>query len=195
MYDNTIRMTKEEYEARDAARVFGKSAGHVRAFLLAQRQHLDSSIQRFFRGARYDARLRALIGKNGYRLEWRVRKDEDVSPDANNPQRPTGVAVLTSPLPSSSMSAGEGRISASPSTPPRNSPCPCGSGKKYKICHMLRVGESPEERQERERRAKEAQQRRRHREGGLEGLLTLAAVGVLAASHFPPAPRYRRRSR
>ena len=22
-------------------------------------------------------------------------------------------------------------------TPPRNSPCPCGSGKKYKKCHLL----------------------------------------------------------
>jgi hypothetical protein len=64
-------------------------------------------------------------------------------------------------------------------TPPRNAPCPCGSGKKYKKCcgseeraNAERAAEAARVKAWREERAKPAARRKARR--------TLAAISIVA---------------
>lgn len=134
----------------------------IKAFLLRKRQELSKFDQVPLRNARYDVRNRMLVGRFGYRLEWRIRADTRKPISDDNPQYPHGIAVLTKPEHSREAcyrckaraaiktdSKGPlcekcANFVSEPQRktpePERNQPCHCGSGKKYKACHMPRVG-------------------------------------------------------
>ena len=63
-----------------------------------------------------------------YRMEL-VRQDE--------PARPRPQRVQATHGDDASAAAAVGGDQASGSKIPRNAPCPCGSGKKYKKCHGM----------------------------------------------------------
>lgn len=157
--------TWEQRRAERAAFAFGDDNEKVRSFLLTKRQQLDPLDGKQLRNARFDPRQRWIVGKNGYRLEWRLRADRKAPiNDETNPQYPHGIAVLTKPQPTKEMCAHCGKrpgektnsqgtliclkcadyshepARSNPQIPPRNKPCHCGSGKKYKQCHMPRPG-------------------------------------------------------
>jgi hypothetical protein len=137
----------------------GCNAKKLEQFLLGSRQQLHRSVQKYFRSARFCKERRMLIGKSGYRLEWRKRdKPEEPIDEVNNPQYPVGVAVLTYPAssPEDCKSCGSSkhvkmikglkvcvrcanRSEIKPAVAGlaigRNDLCYCGSGKKFKVCH------------------------------------------------------------
>lgn len=159
-----MNRTPEQREAEYAAQDFRTDKDRIKVFLMTKRQQLDPIASKKLRNARFDERRNMLIGKGSYRLEWRIRADP-FAPinDETNPQYPHGVAVLTKPAPSGELcihcqkrpgvkTDSEGKLichkCASFCGPParqepvhaRNAPCHCGSGKKYKQCHMPRPG-------------------------------------------------------
>lgn len=159
-----MNRTPEQRDAEYAANDFRRDQKKVQAFLMTKRQQLAPEDRKQLRNARFDEGRNWLAGKNGYRLEWRKRADPLVPiNDETNPQFPHGVAVLTKPTPPADLCAlcqkrpgiktdGKGTLichkcasyAGDPiKRPPetnRNAPCHCGSGKKYKQCHMPRPG-------------------------------------------------------
>jgi hypothetical protein len=139
-----------------------KDDAKIKAFLLRKRQELSKFDQIPLRNARYDRGNRQLVGRFGYCLEWRIRADSREPISDTNPQYPHGIAVLTKPEHSREAcyrcqaraaiktdSKGPlcekcANFVSEPQrktpVPNRNQPCHCGSGKKYKACHMPRPG-------------------------------------------------------
>lgn len=201
-----MNYTLEQKQAQGAAQDFRKNPEKICTFLCKKRQELRPEDRNKLRNARFDERREMLIGKNGYRLEWRVRPDPDKPiNDETNPQFPHGVAVLTKPMPSldtcilcqkrpgiktdsngklicykcASYAGDPVKRQVEPS---RNAPCHCGSGKKYKHCHMPRPGIEAEkliQKTQGESRIIIPGERRRPSSGAI---MASAVLGALAAA-------------
>jgi preprotein translocase subunit SecA len=93
------------------------------------------------------SRLREEVTRVLAHIELRVEQPEPPPELFHRPQQPmqevhldpqTGeneVGVMTAPPPARGRAATQAAGQTGQRQPPRNAPCPCGSGKKYKHCH------------------------------------------------------------